>query len=159
MGTAPIFQHPSVASTRCWEFGIASATREPVFGAVGGQCPPPLVGAGVEFGKGQRLGGAVERDDGHGGIVATLLGELGKFGPERDPFFERVGSHTGIDGSGAAHADTGPLNSVSSWPPRTSGIRRNASASALSGNRMSGWVCRSSTLMSDSSQKPRAPSN
>ena len=29
-GTAPIFQQPSVANTRCSEFGMASATREPV---------------------------------------------------------------------------------------------------------------------------------
>ena len=36
------------------------------FSTVGGQGPPPLVGAGVEFTEGQRLRGAVERDNGHG---------------------------------------------------------------------------------------------
>ena len=69
-GTAPIFQHPSVASTRCCEFGIASATSEPTSGSVGRQRPPPLVGAGVEFTEGQGLRGAVERDNRHGLLVA-----------------------------------------------------------------------------------------
>ena len=162
-GTAPIFQQPSVASTRCSELGIASATSEPDLCAGGSQGPSPLIGAGVEFPEGHRLRGAVERDDGHGRVVAPLFGELPKFGAERDSVVERVGTAVApaprSSVVGVAHADTGPLNSVSSEPSRTSDIRRSASTSVPSGNRISGWVCRSSTLTSDSSQKPRAPSS
>ena len=69
-------------------------------------------------------------------------------------------AHLGLRRVGA-HADlTGPTEQCLQGAVaarRGSGAARVASAP--SGNRISGWVCRSSTLTSDSSQKPRAPSN
>ena len=78
------------------------------------QSPSPLVGAGVELTEGQFLRGAVERDVSHGGVVAPLRCELGKFGAERDAVRQRI-RRLRLEGLGA-HADcsTGrSLNSVS----------------------------------------------
>ena len=78
---------------------------------------------------------------------------------EWDSVFERVGRHRGGDAGCACSRRYRSAEQCLQRPVRHAGYQAQASASAPSGNRISGWVCRSSTLTSDSSQKPRAPSN
>ena len=163
MGTAPIFQHPSVASTRCCEFGIASATREPVSAPRAASARPHWLARASSSAEGQRLRGPVERDDGHApsrrAVVRRVPAVSSRTGCRRRtgwPPPRTLALPRGIRGGSCRYR---PTEQRLQRAVRHAGTRRSASASAPRGNRISGWVCRSRTLTSDSSQKPRAPSN
>ena len=128
--------------------------------AGGRQRPTPLIGPAVQFREGHRVRGTVARDDGQSRVVTTLFGELLKFGAERNSVVWRIGGAPRHDGRLRCSRRYRCRRTTSRARRRgTAGSRRIASTSVLTGSRISGWVCRSSTLTSDSSQKPSAPSN
>lgn len=71
-----------------------------------GQCAAPLIGASIEFSEGQAVCAAVGRQRDHSSLVAELLRELLKPGPER---------YSAVCLTGATPAAMGPT--LMPWSP------------------------------------------
>ena len=120
-GTAPIFQQPSVASTRCSEFGNRKGDRRTDLDAADCQRPSPLSGAAVEFSEGQRCRHTVECDHSHRRVIAPLFGELLKFGRRTGFLRQAVWEASSAATCSVLTPIPIPENSVSNPPSRDAG--------------------------------------